>query len=151
MAMTRKQIITTNKEDINYVFEKLDLTGLEKKLKNMFGFDLSLTKTLNDTHIKLSSERNLVDEVGILAYGLKSVYIQDFGVIVYKTIEYEDIDLEIAKKSLDCTKFNETITTIGYDIYVIIDARYTLKAGGSNGISLLSGYYNLSKKEWTFN
>ena len=146
-------------EIIQEAFDKLDLDFLNREIQKLFGFEISLTKELTSYRcfnrdklkIKIFCEDNLIDKCGVMQYGLQSAYLQDFGVHIRQLIEYDNDKLEEERsKNLDSyipvTAFSNTLDIL---VYVTLDIRYTLKNGGSNGITILSASYEVNANKWT--
>lgn len=148
-----KEISTNKPYDLKACYEKLNdnaIGRLERKLSKLLGVNIKITKEYIDADdrlfsrkyasIKLYCDENLVNHCGIIALGIKSAKLQDFGVHVYKTIEYDENDTSESPK----------YKCLGYRLHVTFDIRYTLKCGGSNGISVLNADYNFKTNKWSF-
>lgn len=156
MAIERKQLETTKFLDIEKVFNSLDLVDMNTYVSTLLGVTVCFEKELIKYHyedrgtIHISCPDNLVQYAGILSYGLEGLYIKDFGVTVFKEVEYDSEIREKLIKEGKCDEIRDIMKIVGYEIYVTLDYRYELKTGGSNGINLLHANFNVNTKEWSF-
>lgn len=156
MNIVETIIEESNVDKIKEIFEDLDLNGLQEKISEIVGTDVIMEKKLEISHrynrdyarIKIFSEQNLKDYCGFIGLGVKSIKIQDFGVIIKKKVEYDKELFDKLSKEGKYLEHKNIMKIKEYIIHVIIDSRYELKNGGSNGIGLLSADYNPTTKTW---
>ncbi len=157
--MKRTQLEVSDKDILLKHFECLDITPLNEKLSELLGFNPQLNKKAtektvfghNNLKIEIKSDTNFVDKCGIIALGLKSAKIQDFGTHLYKILEYDEEEVERKRKENNGRVELTPLTHIvGYTFHVCLDIRYELISGGTNGITILSADYDFNNNAWTF-
>ena len=111
------------------LFDKINLIGLENKVQKLTGQYVKLRKELKlgrnaKFFVNLVSDE-LINSVGILASSLESVRIEGHGDLM---------DIE------------------GYPTFIVrLQFRYKHKSGGSNGLELLTAWYNFEETNaWQF-
>ena len=110
------------------LFKQINLAGLENKVQELTGQSIKLRKVSiiknNKLFVEILSDE-LVDSVGILGSTLESVRIEGYG-------ELTDIE--------------------GYPTLIVrLQFRYQHKSGGSNGLELLTAWYNFEETDaWQF-
>lgn len=142
MVSNVKEISVSSVDKVKYCFDKLDLSELNKKVGELlkdptFNFEktLRVTQNGNTAYINIKSDKNLVKECGILQLGLRSVLLKDFGVHVLENVVYDK---------------NDNIVESTFRLHIVIDARFELIHGGSNGITILVADYFVEDKKWEF-
>ena len=154
MLIVQECIATKDKEFIKAAFDGLDLTDLNVYMSAKFGTEIVFKKILREIvsnyRINIECDKNFADTTGILKYSLRSVFLRDFGVTVCKYVEYDKELKEALIRDNEFDKIETIIKVVGLTVRFVIDARYELNSGGSNGIPILSAEYDLNKKEWRF-
>lgn len=142
MVSKVKEINVSNVDKVKYCFDNLDLSELNKKVGELlndptFKFEKTfrVTQNGNTAYINIKSDKNLVKDCGILQLGLKSVLLQDFGTHVLESVVYDK---------------NDNIVESTFRLHIVIDARYEIRNGGSNGITILVADYFVEDKRWEF-
>ena len=142
MVSNVKEISVSSVDKVKYCFDNLDLSELNKKVGELlkdpkFNFEKTfrVTQNGNTAYINIKSDKNLVKECGILQLGLKSVLLKDFGVHVLENVVYDK---------------NDNIVESTFRVHIVIDARFELINGGSNGITILAADYFVEDKKWEF-
>ena len=142
MVSNVKEISVSSVDKVKYCFDKLDLSELNKKVGELlkdptFNFEkiLRVAQNGNTAYINIKSDKNLVKECGILQLGLKSVLLQDFGVHILENVVYDK---------------NDNIVESTFRLHIVIDIRFELIHGGSNGITILDADYFVEDNKWEF-
>lgn len=103
----------------------IDIKPLEDKISSMVGVSIKLDHEVAKTrsgeeYIKIKSP-NLVDKTGVFRPALKEVYIEEFGGGLKDNV-----------------------------FWISIHFVYKIKSGGSNGMDLLTAWYDINTKKWQF-
>lgn len=118
--------LNENSVDIEDIINNIDLTDLNKEIEKRTGLrsvNMQVVNINRNKYVNLQSDKNYVKDTGCLASTFDSVYVQTFNT-------------EIA---LDKDMW-----------YMTIHFRYQLKSGVSNGLDLLTAWYEISTQKWTF-
>jgi len=103
--------------------DSVDITDLETKVMGIVGTEVKFKKSLsNKGNLELESQ-DLVNKAGVMSP-------------VFKTLKIETFNTEYSAK--------EDV------IWITLDFRFELKNGGSNGVHLLTAWYNFDTNDWTF-
>jgi len=119
------------KYTVRQLNNRLDFTGMEKKLKKLLGTKIQFTgKIFKDDYsgrlrIEMHSQY-LNDKMGILSFFYESIRIEEFSNSI---IQHENGDICL-------------------DVDVIFQWKY--KDGGRNGHIIMQAFYNFDRKEWAF-
>lgn len=105
--------------------------------------DVSLYTCYRQYHLHVRGTDNLVEKTGIMQPCFESVYLQDFGTFLFRTVDY-DADLRL--KAISEGDFDKTWEDFDgkfgpITLQVNMDFRFKQKGGGENGVRLFSAEY----------
>lgn len=131
---------------VNSFMDDIDWEPFHQYLQQL-GFDTALdvsTYTDYGKHrLHIRGTDNLVEKTGIMQPCFESVYLQDFGTFLFRTVDY-DADLRL--KAISEGDFDKTWEDFDgkfgpITLQVNMDFRFKQKGGGENGVRLFSAEY----------
>lgn len=152
MNIQKKVFNIRNKEKVTEILKDIDFSPLNEKVSSIVDIPINFKIDVsNRGDISIYDETDIKEKTGFLVNSLEKVLIKDFGVNINEICEYDKdlYDAYIDRYDWDGLK---TVPFVKVDEYISInlDARIYLKNGGENGIHILTAFYNIIKKEWSF-